>query len=243
MAEQVHIPGAEHKASAELEGILAEALLPVTGAAGASARDGIGPEQDVEQIGRPKPRCPVSLPLFIDEKGKPDAGFFTKGARVVRVAKTDRCQTGARSMKCWLVLAQLCDVLAAKDSAIVPKKNENRRAGLPERAQANHRTAGVGQRCVRECGSKSRRHIVDLAQNETTINTDPCSSVLLTCKSLSGGQEYFHREDAKNAKFLKLFFFAFLASSRWIFLVAALPRRVHLWFRSYFWLPLAQGSA
>src|SRR5216117_2169898 len=79
MAEQVHIPGAEHKASAELEGILAEALLPVTGAAGASARDGIGPEQEVEEIGRPKPGRPVSLPLFVNQEGKPDAGFFAKG--------------------------------------------------------------------------------------------------------------------------------------------------------------------
>ena len=100
MPEQVHIPGGEHKASAELEGILAEALLPVTRAPGASARDGIGPEQKVKQIGRPKPGRPVSLPLFVDKEGKPDAGFFTKGARVVPVTKTDRRQTRAGGMKC-----------------------------------------------------------------------------------------------------------------------------------------------
>ena len=100
MAEQVHIPRAEHKASAELERILAESLLTVTGAAGAGARDGIGLEKNVEQIGRPKPGCPVSLPLIVDEEGKPYAGFFTKGARVIPVAKTDGCQTRARGMKC-----------------------------------------------------------------------------------------------------------------------------------------------
>jgi len=160
VAEQVQIPRAEHKASAELERILAESLLTVTGAAGAGARDGIGLEKNVEQIRRPKPGCPVSLPLIVDEEGKPYAGFFTKGARVIPVAKTDGCQTRARGMKRRLVLAQLRDVLAAKDSAIVPEKNENRGAGLPERAQANQRAVGVRQRCVRECRSKSRRHIV-----------------------------------------------------------------------------------
>ena len=100
MGEQVHIPGAEHKASTQLEGILAESLLTVTGAAGAGARDGIGLEKNVEQIRRPKPGCPVSLPLIVDEEGKPYAGFFTKGARVIPVAKTDGCQTRACGMKC-----------------------------------------------------------------------------------------------------------------------------------------------
>src|SRR5438552_18729020 len=33
-----------------------------------------------------------------------------------------------------------------------------------------------------------------------TDEADLCTSVLLTCKSLSGGQGYFHREDAKSAK-------------------------------------------
>jgi len=167
MGEQVYIPGAEHKASTQLEGILAEAQLLVTAAAGARARDGIGPEQKVEQIGRPKPGRPVSLSLFVDKKGKPDAGFFTKRACVVPVAKTDGRQTRACGMKCCLVLAQLRDVLAAKDSAIVPEKNKNRGAGLPERAQANQRAVGVGQRYVHKRGSKSRRHTYT-PQDETT---------------------------------------------------------------------------
>src|SRR5216110_496338 len=52
------------------------------------------------------------------------------------------------------------------------------------------------------------------------MNTDPCSSVLLTCKSLSGGQGYFHREDANSAKKSDFKNFAFFASSRWIFWAA-----------------------
>src|SRR5207247_6274857 len=56
-----------------------------------------------------------------------------------------------------------------------------------------------------------------------TDETDLCSSVLLTCESLSGGQGYFHREDAKSAKKNDFKNFAFFASSRWIFWVAAGP--------------------
>src|SRR5437867_2447 len=53
-----------------------------------------------------------------------------------------------------------------------------------------------------------------------TDETDLCSSALLTCKSLSGGQGYFHREEREEKRFQKL---AFFASSRWIFGVAAGP--------------------
>src|SRR5438046_521546 len=51
-------------------------------------------------------------------------------------------------------------------------------------------------------GSTRRSHsaATKSVNERPPMNTDPCSSVLLTCKSLSGGQGYFHREDAKNAK-------------------------------------------
>src|SRR5213592_4925763 len=58
-----------------------------------------------------------------------------------------------------------------------------------------------------------------------------CSSVPLTCKSLSGGQGYFHREDATSAKKSDFKNFAFFASSRWIFGVATGLHCVHLWFQ------------
>src|SRR5947207_385360 len=56
-----------------------------------------------------------------------------------------------------------------------------------------------------------------------------CASVLLTCESLSGGQGYFHREDAKSAKKSDFKNFAFFASSRWFFWVAAGLLCVHRW--------------
>src|SRR5437773_11908754 len=72
------------------------------------------------------------------------------------------------------------------------------------------------------------------------MNTDRCSSVLLTCKSMSGGQRYFHREGAKSAKKSDFKNFAFFASSRWIFWVAAMLRRVH---RSFHFVQLPLRSS
>src|SRR5438034_9748224 len=78
-------------------------------------------------------------------------------------------------------------------------------------------------------GSTRRSHsaATKSVNERPPMNTDPCSSVLLTCKSLSGGQGYFHREDAKNGKKSD---FKNFASSRWISLVVAGLLRVHRWF-------------
>src|SRR5438552_19074186 len=82
-------------------------------------------------------------------------------------------------------------------------------------------------------GSTRRSHsaATKSVNERPPMNTDPCSSVPLTCKSLSGGQGYFHREDAKNAKKSDFKNFALVASSRWIFGVATGLHCVHLWFQ------------
>src|SRR5213596_1904316 len=54
------------------------------------------------------------------------------------------------------------------------------------------------------------------SKNVRMLGVQPiCASVLLTCKSLSGGQGYFHREDAKSAKKRDFKNFAFFAVDFW----------------------------
>src|SRR5881296_1559797 len=55
-------------------------------------------------------------------------------------------------------------------------------------------------------GSTRRSHsaATKSVNERPPMNTDPCSSVLLTCKSLSGGQGYFHREEREEKRFQKL---------------------------------------
>src|SRR6266566_6465935 len=80
-------------------------------------------------------------------------------------------------------------------------------------------------------GSTRRSHsaATKSVNERPPMNTDRCSSVLLACKSLSGGQGYFHREDAKSAKKSDFKNFAFFAVDFW---VAAGLLCVHQWFQN-----------
>src|SRR5213592_5015489 len=55
-------------------------------------------------------------------------------------------------------------------------------------------------------GSTRRSHsaATKSVNERPPMNTDPCSPVLLTCKSLSCGQGYFHREEREENRFRKL---------------------------------------
>jgi hypothetical protein len=58
-----------------------------------------------------------------------------------------------------LVFAQLRDVLAAKDSSVMAKKNNNRGLALPQRAQANFPAVGVGENDVCELLAETFFHV------------------------------------------------------------------------------------
>ncbi|PYT70209.1 MAG: hypothetical protein DMG42_19850 [Acidobacteria bacterium] len=57
-----------------------------------------------------------------------------------------------------LVFAQLRDVLTAKNSSIVAKKNDDRRLALPQRPQANFLAKGVWKNDVCEALAECFRH-------------------------------------------------------------------------------------
>jgi hypothetical protein len=56
------------------------------------------------------------------------------------------------------VLAQLRDVLAAEDSAVVAKKDEDGGIGFPERAQADGFAEGIGERDIGELPAEGFGH-------------------------------------------------------------------------------------
>jgi hypothetical protein len=60
------------------------------------------------------------------------------------------------------VLAQLRDMLAAKNSSIVTKKNNDSGAALPQRPQADVPTVGVGKHNVSEAVAESFLHVGSL---------------------------------------------------------------------------------
>jgi hypothetical protein len=83
--------------------------------------------------------------FFVDQQRKFDSGVFTKHASVHAIAQADGRKIGALRLELALVFAQLRDVLAAEDSAIVPEKNHDGRLLVPKRAKPDIVPVAVGQ--------------------------------------------------------------------------------------------------
>jgi hypothetical protein len=164
VGETIDISGGENEAAAELEGILAKFVLLMAGGAGALAALKIVAAKKVKQIAGRQVGDGIRLALFIYEQRKSDAGFFTEKAGVVAVAKADGGERSAPVEKGLLVFAQLRDVLAAKDSAVVAKKNDDGGFALPQRTKADFPVVGVGENDVCKLLTESLPH------GETIVN-------------------------------------------------------------------------
>jgi hypothetical protein len=146
MGETVGVAGAEDEGATQLEGIAAEFVLLVAGCAGAFAAFEIIAAEEMEDVGGFKIGDFVGLAALVDEEWEVDAGFLLKDAGVVCVAEADGGEGGMFFAKGLLVFAQLRNVLAAEDSAVVAKEDEDSGIRFPERAEADRFAEGVGER-------------------------------------------------------------------------------------------------
>jgi hypothetical protein len=156
--EEIAIAGSEDEAGAELEWILAEPVLAMAGSLGTGACFGVIPAEDVEQVAGFQFRGLVSGPLGIDQQRKRDAGLLAKQAGVSHVAQADGSQRGSGLFELVLVLAQLRDMLAAEDSAVVAQEDNYGGIPLPQRAEADFTAARFGQHDIRELRTDRFRH-------------------------------------------------------------------------------------
>jgi len=92
----------------------------------------------------------IRLACFVDQERKIDAGFFAENTGIVAVSEADGSERSALGCEFLLVLAQLRDVLAAKNSSVVTKKHNDSGVALPQRAEADVLTVGVRQHNVGE---------------------------------------------------------------------------------------------
>ena len=146
MGEPVDVAGAEDKRASQLEGIAAQFVLMVAGGIGALAALEIVATEEVEDIGGFEVGDLVRLAVFIDEEGEVDVGFFLEDAGIVGIAEADGGEGGMFFAEGLLVLAQLRDVLAAEDSAVVAEEDEDGGIRFPEGAEADDFAEGVRQR-------------------------------------------------------------------------------------------------
>ncbi len=133
MRKPVHIPRPKHKTPAQLKRIPPNLVLTMPTRAGPFPACEIIPPQHVQQISHSQIRDSVRFSLFIDQQWKIDPCLFLKNPRIISVPQADRRQPCTFVLELLLVLAQLRDVLSAKDSPIVPQKYHHRRLLLPQR--------------------------------------------------------------------------------------------------------------
>ena len=121
MSVKIAIVWGEHEASAQLKGIPAEPVhvLAMAITLGSPAGRHVIRTKDMQQVADPQFGNTISNAFFIDEQRKRDAGLLPEEVPIVLVTQPDGGQVGSFVAKFRLVFAQLRDVLAAEDSAIV----------------------------------------------------------------------------------------------------------------------------
>ena len=100
----------------------------------------------------------VGLAVLVDEEGEIDAGFLLEEAGVILIAQAYGGERGVFGKEGLLVFAQLRDVLAAEDSAVVAEENEHGGMRFPKRAEADGFAEGVGKRYVGETSTEGIGH-------------------------------------------------------------------------------------
>lgn len=128
VGEAVDIAGAEDETAAELEGVLAEPDLLVSGCLGAFASPGIIGAQQVQQVGCLQANGAIRHALFVDQEREGDASLLAEQAGVACIAQAYRGEVCSLVFERLLMLTQLRDVLAAENSTVVAQ--ENRHGGL-----------------------------------------------------------------------------------------------------------------
>jgi hypothetical protein len=120
-------------------------VLAVAGGFSAVAAFEIVGAEKMENVGGFEVGDFVCLTALVDEKGEIDAGFLLEESGVVGVAEADGGEGGVFGAEGLLVFAQLRDVLAAEDSAVVTEKDEDGGVVFPEGAEADGVAEGVGK--------------------------------------------------------------------------------------------------
>jgi|SRR5690348_11982047 hypothetical protein len=128
----------------------------------------------MQNISRFQACRPIRNSLFIDEQRERDAGLFPKEICVIEIAQPDRRQLSSFIMETGLVFAQLRDVLAAKNSPIVPQEDQNRGSSLPKRAKPDLPSTRIRQDDLGQCSGKRKCHVVSL------IISDPAAVQTVT---------------------------------------------------------------
>jgi len=101
--------------------------------------------QEVEQGSVAQANGFVGLAFVINEKRELDAGFLAEKSGIAGIAQPDYSKMSSFFLELGFKFAQLRDVLAAKDSTVVPKEDHHGRSGLPQGPETSRLAVNVGK--------------------------------------------------------------------------------------------------
>ena len=186
---QIDVAGTEDKASAQLKGVAAQAMLAMPCRAGPSARDRVFPPQEMKERCPAKARRTVGLPFVVNQERKGDSTFSAEGLRVVQVSEPDGGQARAFLLESPFMIAQLRDVLAAEDSTVVAKEHNHRGPAGPKRAQLDWISVDVGQADFCEKRTERWRHWEILCRDWGQVSIHNTGDIFLGAHGVYFGLE------------------------------------------------------
>ena len=132
MRKDIAVAGTKDETASELERALPNPMLPVASGTRPLTSGAVITAEHMQQIGRFEADSVIGEAFLIDQKRKIDLRLFAKQLRVIDIAKSNGCQSCGGSLKMLLVLAQLRDVLTAKDSTVMPQEDQYGRTAFPK---------------------------------------------------------------------------------------------------------------
>jgi hypothetical protein len=129
--KKIDVAWAENKTSTELKWVFSEFMLMIAGVVRSLACFCIIAAQKMKEIGGLQLRCAIGLTLLVNKEGKSDGSLLAKLPRINGVTEPNCGENRPLVTKGLFVFAQLRDVLAAKDSAVVTQKNHDRGSFVP----------------------------------------------------------------------------------------------------------------
>jgi hypothetical protein len=131
MRVEIDVAGTENETATELKRIRAQSMLSM--ARGRCAGPGLRvvTSKKMQQVRGLEAGRTVREPLRIHQQRKRDSGLLAKQAGVASVAKTDSGEVDAFGPELILMVAQLRDMLAAKDSTVMAEEHDNGGTAFP----------------------------------------------------------------------------------------------------------------
>jgi hypothetical protein len=158
VGKTIHVAGAENKTSPELKRILPQLVLMMSSGSRTFPARGVIFAQKMQQVCRCEPRNSISAALLVDQQRKRDAGLLAEHVRIMTITQSDGGKRSTFLAEGPLAFAQLRDVLAAKDSPVVPQKCDYGGTAGPQRAESNLLAVGIREHDICQLAAERLLH-------------------------------------------------------------------------------------